>query len=234
MWTLCRTQLAVGRGRTWPSLRCALPPRSDFISVRRAGHAPALELARARRSRCGAERYGRDFAPRSGLVAFRLHWPSRSSSTLRATGRRGRARCRPSTTWTVTGSPMRMPRAERVPTQRGLELVELPPVAAQPAHGEHALVAVAEGDERAGADDADDLARRTPAASRARTARARAGRRGRCRRPCARSTSRRARAASTRRRAPRAAAVGRRPPPPRSRRAARGGRRGPGSGGSAR
>ena len=37
-------------------------------------------------------------------------------------------------------------------------LVELPPVAAQPAHGQQALVAVAEGDERARADDADDLA----------------------------------------------------------------------------
>ena len=39
----------------------------------------------------------------------------------------------------------------------GLELVELPPVAAQAAHRQQALEA-AEGDERAGADDARDLA----------------------------------------------------------------------------
>ena len=46
------------------------------------------------------------------------------------------------------------------------QLVELPPVAAQPPHRQHALVAVAEGDERARADHARDLAGvlRVPAA----------------------------------------------------------------------
>src|SRR5215213_2447891 len=39
-----------------------------------------------------------------------------------------------------------------------LLLVEVPPVAAQPPHGQHALVAVAERDEGARADDADHLA----------------------------------------------------------------------------
>src|SRR6185503_7658469 len=37
-------------------------------------------------------------------------------------------------------------------------LVELPPLAAQLAHGQHPLVALAEGDERAGADHARHLA----------------------------------------------------------------------------
>src|SRR5690348_9089912 len=43
--------------------------------------------------------------------------------------------------------------------QHRLLLVELPPVAAQAPDRQHPLVAVAERDERAGADDADHLAR---------------------------------------------------------------------------
>src|SRR3954452_19403371 len=42
--------------------------------------------------------------------------------------------------------------------QHRLLLVELPPVAAQAAHRQHPLIAVAERDERAGADDPDHLA----------------------------------------------------------------------------
>src|SRR5215216_6630787 len=42
--------------------------------------------------------------------------------------------------------------------QHRLELVELPPVAAQPGHRQHPLVTVAERDERPGADQPGDLA----------------------------------------------------------------------------
>ncbi len=76
--------------------------------------------------------------------------------------------------------------------------------------------------------------RRTRPRRRARRARARAGRRRRCRRPRARFASSRARSRCTRGPppAPRPRAERPRPPPPP--RAAPGGRRGPGSGGSAR
>ena len=111
---------------------------------------------------------------------------------------------------TVTGSPSRIAPPVRGADQHRLLLVELPPVAAQPAHRQQPLVAVAEGDERAGADQAGDLAVELARPSRPRTARARAGSSARRRRRRARSPSRRARAPSTTRPPPRASRRARR------------------------
>ena len=161
-------------------------------------------------------------------------WPCRSfGRARRAAGRRARAGVDPVDLHAYAGHRGGSPAAAGAVEDRAL-LVELPPVAAQPAHGQHALVA-----RRRSATNAP--APITPVTSpsnscvrsRPRTARARAGSSARRRRRRARSPSRRARgrahspASSSSRRAAR-------PPAADAPSAARDGRRGPDSGGSAR
>ena len=78
-----------------------------------------------------------------------------------------------------SGRPSRKTPPAAASGQRGAERVQLEVVARQPPRRQVALEHLAEADEEAGADRADDLALATPAPSRARRARARAATRGR-------------------------------------------------------
>ena len=86
-------------------------------------------------------------------------------------GRPGRAPPRPRRRGRVTGSPSRIARPLRRADDRGLGLVEVEPLAAQPARRQEALVDVAElageADERPGRDHPRDLALEARASARA-------------------------------------------------------------------
>ena len=183
MWTLCSHTSPSRTARVAVlDLRLAVAQRLDLGAGQ---HHPGLPACRAGCSGSCAWRLRGDVARRHlrlPLLAIRLEL------TRRARGRRGRAGRRRARPAPSTGSPSRIALPDSRADEHRLELVELPPVAAQAAHRQQALVAVAERDERAGADHADDLAARTRGPSRPRRARARAGSSARRRRRRARST----------------------------------------------
>ena len=228
MWTL-RSHSSPPRIVAKPSLSCALP-LAQRLDLGAGEHDAALDpLEQVVAVRGVAVR--RD-VPWCDLLLRLGHHTDSSGYAARpaARGRPGREWRRSRARARASDRPGGCRPPARVPSRIVPIVVELPPVAAHAAHGREALEALAEGDERPGADHADDLALPDALAR----PRARAGSSARHRRRRARYRRRGARAASTTRPARRPRARECPTPRRRSPSAARGGRRGPGSGGSAR